>query len=157
MIRWRLLLVGLNIFRRLGDLYIFYLIGASYSLVLPGVIGGDFIRIGLCARGRRENLGLIAVSVLIERICGLTMLFVMGTLSYYLFFDNYNFLSDLWIVELMPPVTALGLISLLVIFIIGRCMQKKMVIKPERETKYTFFLQIQLFLILLLPLPVHFS
>ena len=135
-IRWRYLLAGFNIFKRLLELYIFYLIGAIYSLVLPGVIGGDLIRIGLVAGRRKENLSLVTASVLIERICGLTMLFVMGSLSVYLFLDDFNFLSDLWLFELMPPVTVLGVILFFVIFIIGRYKFKDRELKFAEEAEH---------------------
>jgi uncharacterized protein (TIRG00374 family) len=80
-IRWHHLLVAVDVRQKIKDLYAYYIIGAVYNIFLPGVIGGDVARIGFCARETNSSIGLISTSVLIERFCGLIVVFVMGAIA----------------------------------------------------------------------------
>jgi uncharacterized protein (TIRG00374 family) len=80
-IRWQHLLVALDVRQKIKDLYAYYIIGAAYNIFLPGVIGGDVVRIGFCARETDSSIGLISTSVLIERFCGLIVVFIMGAIA----------------------------------------------------------------------------
>jgi len=76
-LRWKLILREFNIDRQFGNLYFFYLSGAFYGMILPGVVSGDFVRIALCRQAGKEPVAFIATSVLVERLFGVFMLFVM--------------------------------------------------------------------------------
>lgn len=61
--RWQLLLKRLNIVSSFWHLWADHLLGLFYGIVLPGVIGGDMVRIASCARRTRESLTRITASV----------------------------------------------------------------------------------------------
>lgn len=76
--RWVILLRGFGIMLSPVRSYVFYLVSAFYGTFLPGVIGGDVVRIGMCARHTRAGLGRITLSVIIERASGVAALFILG-------------------------------------------------------------------------------
>jgi uncharacterized membrane protein YbhN (UPF0104 family) len=73
-------LTPLNISRRIRDLFFYYLIGAFYGFFLPGVIGGDLVRIGLCSIHKQRTTVVVAATVLMERTCGVIVLFIIGSI-----------------------------------------------------------------------------
>ena len=77
-IRWRSLLCHFDIALRLGRAFLFYLISCFYSIFLPGVIGGDVIRVGLCAEQGGASLVAVATTALIERVFGFLMVLLIG-------------------------------------------------------------------------------
>lgn len=82
--RWRILLKQLNIVSSFWHLWADHLLGLFYGIVLPGVIGGDMVRIASCARRTRQSLSRITASVFFERACGLLMVLSMGLLFSFL-------------------------------------------------------------------------
>ena len=79
--RWYYILKDMNINRKIKQLYSYYLIGMFYSVFLPGAIGGDVARVAGCNSEEDDSLTKITTSVIIERICGLTALFLMGSFA----------------------------------------------------------------------------
>ena len=66
--RWRLILADSQVALSFGQAYTGYVVGAFYSVLFPGVTGGDVVRIGRCARQTGCQLGTATASVLLERI-----------------------------------------------------------------------------------------
>lgn len=82
--RWRILLKRLNIVSTFWHLWADHLLGLFYGIVLPGVIGGDMVRLASCARRTRQSLPRITASVFFERACGLLMVLLTGLLFAFL-------------------------------------------------------------------------
>jgi len=132
-IRWYYLLASMKIRQKIKELYVYYLIGLFYSIFLPGAIGGDVVRIGICARETNNSVGIITTSAVIERVCGVIVLFVMGSLA--IFTLPLELLSALGdpMIKALPPVTALSLILLVSAFAIGRRFQDKCFREKKRS------------------------
>lgn len=95
--RWQLTLTDSGIKFPYGQAFKGYLLGIFYGIFLPGVIGGDVIRIGLCAKQTKCQLGTATASVFLERLAGvfallsfilLAFLFFPATLSTWLAFGS---------------------------------------------------------------------
>lgn len=83
-LRFRILAKGLGLRLTLVESYLYYLIGNFYNVILPGVIGGDAVRAGLCADRKRAPLGVVVVTILTERVLGAVGLLVTGPLAVWL-------------------------------------------------------------------------
>lgn len=114
--RWKLLLAQLHIFKSLKNLIRYYLAAAFYNTVLPGVIGGDVVRIGLCAKNTGKKIGIISSSVLVERSAGLFALFGMGSVFLFILPSNLKEALGPHILKIVPLIMLLSII-LLIIFI----------------------------------------
>ena len=79
-LRWYLILKDNNLEFSVLKSYKGYLRGMFYNIFLPGVVGGDVIRIGICRFQTDCELGIATASVLLERISGIFSLFVTSTL-----------------------------------------------------------------------------
>ncbi len=98
--RWQLLLKEQNISISFKRLYFLRLLGIFYSLFLPGQISGDIVR-GLKLMKGSHKKETIGVSVAMERIIALLIIFVAGGAS--LFF--------------LPEIRAeLNILSILIIY-----------------------------------------
>jgi glycosyltransferase 2 family protein len=79
--KWRMLLQGLGVHRRLKEVIRIYFVGTFYGSFLPTGVGGDVIRV-FQVGGTREDLGAATASVIMERAIGLiaSALLVVGCL-----------------------------------------------------------------------------
>jgi hypothetical protein len=79
--KWRMLLQGLGVHRRLQEVIRIYFVGTFYGSFLPTGVGGDVIRV-FQVGGSREDLGAATASVIMERAIGLiaSALLVVGCL-----------------------------------------------------------------------------
>jgi uncharacterized protein (TIRG00374 family) len=68
--RWLLVLADSKVNFSFRQAYTGYLLGAFYSLFLPGVMGGDAVRIALCSKTTGGDLGTAVTSVMLERTAG---------------------------------------------------------------------------------------
>ena len=68
--RWLLVLADSKVNFSFKQAYKGYLFGAFYSLFLPGVMGGDAVRIALCSKTTGGDLGTAVTSVMVERTAG---------------------------------------------------------------------------------------
>jgi uncharacterized protein (TIRG00374 family) len=109
-IRWTLILKKFDIHQPILSSLTFYLIGGFYSIILPGTIGGDIVRLGLSAQKHGEAKMLIATSIVFERFCGLLALFMLSLASIYFF--SLNFLGS-------DKNLSLIIVTLSVIFAVG--------------------------------------
>lgn len=80
-VRWSVLLTHFGVQLKARDGFVYYLIGNFYNIMLPGVIGGDVIRVGVCAAIKKRSVANIALTALIERIIGILVLLAVGTLA----------------------------------------------------------------------------
>jgi hypothetical protein len=107
-VRWSLLLNYFETHLSSKKSFIYYLVGNFYNIILPGSIGGDVIRIGICAIAQKKPVTLITSSVLLERVFGLLAVLFLGAIGIF-------FLSD----DLRQQLGATVTTSILVLFSIG--------------------------------------
>jgi uncharacterized protein (TIRG00374 family) len=69
-IRWTILLKGLGVVQGTAQSWRYYMIGGFYGMMLPGIIGGDVVRLALSFKAHRKEKALLASSVVFERTCG---------------------------------------------------------------------------------------
>jgi glycosyltransferase 2 family protein len=117
--RWRLILADSQVELPFWQAYLNYLVGAFYSMLLPGVTGGDVVRVGRCVRQTGCQLGTATASAFLERTSGLfALLFVAFSAT--LFFPDT--ISLLLTVEQRSRVTVVAMVGaiLTAIVILGR-------------------------------------
>lgn len=61
---WGILLPYFGIRLKATKAFFYYLIGSFYGTILPGVIGGDAVRIGICAATKKKSVADITATVL---------------------------------------------------------------------------------------------
>lgn len=91
--RWRAVLVFLGLNLRRNVAFKLYLIGNFYSVLLPGVLGGDVVRAAMCRAKTGGTTAAVLTSVAIERALGLwgvTLIGSVGVLGVVLFMP-YHF------------------------------------------------------------------
>ncbi len=103
--RWLLLLRGLKVIIGFGRLVELYFVGNFFNAFLPSGFGGDAVRIVEVARNVPANVA--AGTVIVDRLTGLLMLFVLALLA--LPFRPSDFPQDLF--WLITAVSIIGLIS----------------------------------------------
>jgi uncharacterized membrane protein YbhN (UPF0104 family) len=81
-LRWCLILVDSEVNFSAWQAYRGYWLGLFYGIFLPGVLGGDAVRIGLCTQRTNCPVGTATASVLLERISGILALFGMAFVVY---------------------------------------------------------------------------
>lgn len=99
----------------------FYLIANFYGLILPGVIGGDAIRITLAARRQTGPIAMIVTSTLIERILGLVMVLFIASTA--LIFAPPNLLQTLGLPSDRTLLALMGLGLVGTIFLASFCLR----------------------------------
>jgi uncharacterized protein (TIRG00374 family) len=155
-IRWHNLLASLNIFKRTKELYGYYLIGLFYNIFLPGVIGGDIVRIALCARDTERSVGIITVSVFIERVCGLVVLLIVGSIAILCLPSEILASLGKPVVQATVIFTTLCVTLIVLLFVIGRGFHGKYFLENHRTGTVNKFVKI-LNLVIKLPFATLFS
>ena len=92
-VRWTLLTRPLGISTSFKDLAVYYFIGMFFNLFAPSTVGGDVSRVYYLARGeaneRQKRVSVTtahaAVSVLMDRAIGMTVLVWLGAAGLFLF------------------------------------------------------------------------
>ena len=103
--RWLLLLRGLRVEISFGRLVELYLVGNFFNAFLPSGFGGDAVRIMEVARDVPTNIA--AGTVIVDRLTGLLMLFVMALVA--LPFRPPDFPQDIF--RLITAVSIIGIIG----------------------------------------------
>lgn len=80
-VRWSAVLKQFNIRQRVLDSWRYYMVGGFYGIMLPGVIGGDVMRLGLCIKEHGANKALLTISVLFERVCGVMVILMIAAIT----------------------------------------------------------------------------
>lgn len=117
--RWKLLLQDNHIQLPLIESFWGYWLGLFYSIFLPGVIGGDVIRVGLVVDRKKCPVVTSATIVLMERMIGVIVLFLTmaiilliapGTVTVLIGASNRFHLT----------ITAMVILAIMGVFLIGR-------------------------------------
>lgn len=77
--RWRAVLVLFELSLSRGEAFMLYLIGNFYSVLLPGVLGGDVVRAAIGRTKTGGTASAVQASVGIERGLGLWGVTLIGT------------------------------------------------------------------------------
>ncbi|MGC9045575.1 MAG: lysylphosphatidylglycerol synthase transmembrane domain-containing protein [Thermodesulfovibrio sp.] len=95
-LRWKIFLPQQHL--KISELFSLYLIGSFFNNVLPGIIGGDLIKIFMI----KEKAGLkkALASVFMERYTGLFALLLIGFAFFCLFYKNLPQHRLMWSVPL---------------------------------------------------------
>ena len=112
-LRWKQLLGHFGITLRLARAFQFYMTGLYYGIFLPGIIGGDVIRVGLCAENRQAPLIDVAATALIERVFGLLMILLVGCAGLLFIPESLDAELGRHITGTMLTVGCVGLISVI--------------------------------------------
>lgn len=89
-IRWKVVLKHFRTQLSTFESFCFYLIASFYSIVLPGVLGGDIVRTALCAAATGRSFGSVISSIIVERTVGILVVLLIALLA-------VNFISnDVW-------------------------------------------------------------
>lgn len=114
-LRWKLILSDNNVIFSIKQAYRGYLMGLFYGHFLPGVLGGDVLRAGLCIQRTKCQISVAATSVLLERIAGITSLFGMAFFVY-IFFPSIAL--PLLAIKNSLLVALIGIVGILTLIII---------------------------------------
>lgn len=109
--RWRALLAFFGVNLRRSEAFTLYLIGNFYSVLLPGVLGGDVVRIGLCQARTRCAATSVIASVGIERglgLWGVTLIGALGALAVWLLMPDMFDVATLLISPLLAAAVPLA-------------------------------------------------
>ena len=79
-VRWFMLVRVIEPHFKLSSTFVLGLIGMVFNLVIPGGVGGDFIKAAYLARMRIRRTQAIA-SMVIDRILGLLALFILAAVA----------------------------------------------------------------------------
>ena len=109
-IRWGLLLPDHFSQRRLFPLY---MIGAFFNIFLPGIVGGDVVKIYYLYKETQKGAQALA-SVFMDRYLGYTGLMVLGALAYPF---GYRSFSGSWITPVLPGIVGMFIITSMVLFL----------------------------------------
>jgi uncharacterized membrane protein YbhN (UPF0104 family) len=106
-IRWKILLHE-NF--KLSRLFPLYMIGAFFNIFLPGLVGGDVVKIYYLYKETGKGANAMA-SVFMDRYMGYAGLMALGTLSYPF---GFKYFHGSWIEFVLPAiVTAFSIVSLI--------------------------------------------
>jgi uncharacterized protein (TIRG00374 family) len=123
-LRWCLMLRENKVNFSIFGAYKGYLRGMFYNIFLPGVIGGDVIRIGICVFQTECKVSPATSIVILERIGGLFSLSLFLFVSYYFFSQSFSFLLNLTFIRFL-----LVAVLVFVIFIIASVILRNKLIE----------------------------
>jgi glycosyltransferase 2 family protein len=86
--RWQLLLKGQNIFLSTKDVISLGFIGLFFTSILPGAVGGDLVKSVYIAKKVKSNKTSSVLTVLLDRVIGVTALVMICTLGLLLNFET---------------------------------------------------------------------
>ncbi|MCK4911292.1 MAG: flippase-like domain-containing protein [Thermodesulfovibrionales bacterium] len=109
-LRWGLLLPDHFSQRRLFPLY---MIGSFFNIFLPGLVGGDVVKVYYLYRETQRGAHALA-SVFMDRYIGYAGLMALGLLAYPFGFRSFQ---GSWITPVLPGIVALFIITSLVLFL----------------------------------------
>jgi len=118
--RWQLILADSKVDFSYWNAYLGYLVGSFYSVFLPGVIGGDAVRIARCAKQTKCQLGVVTGSVLLERTSGFVALLTIAFLVYLGFPQRLSPLLAIQARYFMTAVTVVGVIVIALVLLRNR-------------------------------------
>ncbi len=108
--RWGLLLPD---HFSIGRLFPLYMIGSFFNIFMPGLVGGDVVKVYYLYKETQKGAQALA-SVFMDRYMGYAGLMTLGMLAYPFGFKAF---SGTWIPPVLPGIVMLFIISSLVLFI----------------------------------------
>ncbi len=108
--RWKVILDAMDVKLPLFKLFQFYLIGMFFSLFLPSIVGGDFVKIFYVKKESKKSLSYALASIYLERACGFLFLILYGIFGA-LFFKIYITSRE------MPILLKFGLTKINIVYI----------------------------------------
>ena len=91
-VRWRMLLKTQGYDLSMGKLFPIYYISMVCAPILPGGLGGDLVRVGYVAKLLPEKKTGAIVSVLLDRVIGLSSIILLSFVAIaFFFFNTTNF------------------------------------------------------------------
>lgn len=109
-LRWGLLLPEHFSQRRLFPLY---MIGAFFNIFLPGLVGGDVVKVYYLYRETQKGAHALA-SVFMDRYLGYTGLMALGLLAYPFGFRAFD---GTWITPVLPGIVVMFIVTSLILFL----------------------------------------
>lgn len=84
-VRWSTLLKQFNVIQKIFVSLRYYLISMFYGVMLPGVIGGDVVRLGLSIKHHGMSMkAILTASILFERTCGvMSILMIFAVMAFF--------------------------------------------------------------------------
>ncbi len=108
--RWKVILDAMDVRLPLLKLFQFYLIGMFFSLFLPSIVGGDFVKIFYVKKESNKSISYALASIYLERACGFLFLILYGIFGA-LMFKMYITSKEL------PILLKLGLNKINIVYI----------------------------------------
>ena len=108
--RWRLLLDDRF---KIARLYSLYLVGSFFNIFLPGIVGGDAVKIYYLYKGTGKGTQALA-SVFMDRYTGFVALVSLGLLAYPVGFRHFG---GSWLQWLLPIIAVVFISASALIFV----------------------------------------
>ena len=107
--RWQLLLTDrFNV----GRLYSLYLVGSFFNIFLPGIVGGDAVKVYYLYKGTGKGTQALG-SVFMDRYTGFVALVTLGLVAYPFGISHFG---DSWLVWLLPLIAGFFFVASALIF-----------------------------------------
>lgn len=116
--RWRMILQFFRVKISRFDAFYFYLTGTSYGVALPGVIGGDVVRIAMCQSRTGAATTAILTTVIIERGFGLFGVAIIGAIGALAISSSLGHEVGNYVLFISPAVVA-GVLLVLLVTLLG--------------------------------------
>lgn len=116
-LRWKIILADSRIHLPWFEAFRAYVLALFYGTFLPGVLGGDAIRIGICVDRTHCPVGTSTAAVLLERIGGVVSLFCLLFFSYSISPEVLNNLIPVQDNQLILGIGISGIVGLVVVII----------------------------------------
>jgi uncharacterized protein (TIRG00374 family) len=136
--RWRSILGDRKVEMPFSQAYEAYLRGLFYSIFLPGSIGGDAVRVGICKIRTKSSLAIAASSVFLERIGGFISVFFYILFSFYFYSEELVSVLPTEFSLLIMILTVSGVTSVLII-VLGRKFWFRLKVKKDSTRFKKFF------------------
>lgn len=140
-IRWHILLSSLKINQAIVQCFRFYLIGSFYSIVLPGVIGGDAVRISLSSLSKKRVLEITS-SVFVERLLGFIVLLILGSFTTQILPQSFAYKLGNSLIQTLYLTTSVFLVVLLILYGLLQKLPERWL--TEKNSSKFFNISIQL-------------
>ena len=136
-LRWQLTLSYNNVKFSIWQAYRAYLLGLFYGSFLPGLLGGEVVRIGLCIQQTKCRMRTAIASVLVERISAGMALFGMAFLVCLFFPTTVSSLLTIEGTDLIVFLSVGGILGMGIV-LTGRSVWKRWLPKESAQGVWSF-------------------
>jgi len=116
-LRWQTILADSGVRLPWFQAFRGYVLALFYGTFLPGVLGGDAIRVGICVQKTHCPVGTATAAVLLERVGGVVSLFCLLFFAYFAVPQQMNGLLSVQSGRLIFAAGAAGFVLLLVVIL----------------------------------------